>query len=67
MTRFLEDGRLELDTNPVENAIRPVCLTKKCALDLLLRANLTRRRREWLQQCTSVHGPCGRTTSVSRS
>ncbi|MGL9621705.1 transposase [Bradyrhizobium sp. U531] len=24
MTRFLEDGRLELDTNPVENAIRPV-------------------------------------------
>lgn len=27
LTRFLEDGRLELDTNPVENAIRPVCLT----------------------------------------
>lgn len=26
-TRFLEDGRLELDTNSVENAIRPVCLT----------------------------------------
>lgn len=24
LTRFLEDGRLELDTNPVENAIRPV-------------------------------------------
>ncbi|WFU20614.1 transposase [Bradyrhizobium sp. CB3481] len=32
MTRFLEDGRLELDTNPVENAIRPVCLTRKNAL-----------------------------------
>jgi hypothetical protein len=27
LTRFLEDGRLELDTNPVENAIRPICLT----------------------------------------
>jgi hypothetical protein len=32
LTRFLEDGRLELDTNPVENAIRPVCLTRKNAL-----------------------------------
>ncbi|WP_225160394.1 IS66 family transposase [Bradyrhizobium sp. BRP56] len=29
LTRFLENGRLELDTKPVENAIRPVCLTKK--------------------------------------
>lgn len=32
LTRFLEDGRLELDTNPVENAIRPVCRTRKKAL-----------------------------------
>ena len=32
LTLFLEDGRLELDTNPVENAIRPVCLTRKNAL-----------------------------------
>jgi transposase len=32
LTRFLEDGRLELDTNPVENAIRPVALTRKNAL-----------------------------------
>ncbi|MET4023280.1 transposase [Bradyrhizobium sp. S3.2.12] len=32
LTRFLEDGRLELDTNLVENAIRPVCLTRKNAL-----------------------------------
>lgn len=33
LTRFLEDGHLELDTNPVENAIRPVCLTRnKCPL-----------------------------------
>jgi transposase len=27
-----KDGRLELDTNPVENAIRPVALTRKNAL-----------------------------------
>jgi hypothetical protein len=32
LTRFLDDGRLEPDTNPVENAIRPVCLTRKNAL-----------------------------------
>ncbi|MGY3078156.1 hypothetical protein ACVWZZ_004564 [Bradyrhizobium sp. LM6.10] len=32
LTRFLEDGRLELDTSPVENAIRPICLTRKNAL-----------------------------------
>jgi hypothetical protein len=32
LTRFLEDGRFELDTNPVENAIRPVALTRKNAL-----------------------------------
>jgi transposase len=32
LTRFLDDGRLELDANPVENAIRPVALTRKNAL-----------------------------------
>jgi len=32
LTRFLDDGRLELDTNSVENAIRPVALTRKNAL-----------------------------------
>ena len=32
MTRFLEDGRLEMDTNGVENAIRPIPLTRKNAL-----------------------------------
>ena len=52
LTRFLEDGRLELDTNPVENAIRPVATThslcppfssvwKEC--ELVLRNALTRR------------------------
>ena len=32
LTRFLDDGRLELDTNPVENSIRPIALTRKNAL-----------------------------------
>lgn len=32
MTAFLDDGRLEMDTNPVENAIRPIPLTRKNAL-----------------------------------
>lgn len=32
LTRFLSDGRLEMDSNAVENAIRPVPLTRKNAL-----------------------------------
>lgn len=32
LTRFLDDGRLEMDTNPVENAIRKIALTRKNAL-----------------------------------
>ncbi|MEV8882890.1 MULTISPECIES: IS66 family transposase [Mesorhizobium] len=33
LTRFLDDGWLELDINPVENAIRPVCFDqKKCSV-----------------------------------
>jgi transposase len=32
LSRFLSDGRLEMDTNGVENAIRPVPLTRKNAL-----------------------------------
>jgi len=32
LTRFLDDGRLELDTNPVENSIRPIALTRKNVL-----------------------------------
>ncbi len=32
LTRFLDDGRLELDTNAVENQIRPIALTRKNAL-----------------------------------
>ena len=29
LTRFLEDGRIELDTNAVERAIRPIALGRK--------------------------------------
>ena len=29
LERFLEDGRIELDTNSVERAMRPVCLSRK--------------------------------------
>jgi len=32
LIRFLDDGALELDTNPVENQIRPIALTRKNAL-----------------------------------
>ncbi len=32
LCRFLDDGRIELDTNTVERAIRPVCLSRKNAL-----------------------------------
>ena len=32
LIQFLEDGTLKLDTNPVENQIRPIALTRKNAL-----------------------------------
>ena len=32
LTLFLDDGRIEMDTNPVENQIRPLTLTRKNAL-----------------------------------
>ena len=32
LTRFLADGRLELDTNPVERAMRPIALGRKNSL-----------------------------------
>ncbi|MDQ7775662.1 MAG: transposase [Paracoccus aminovorans] len=32
LIRFLDDGTLELDTNPVENQIRSIALTRKNAL-----------------------------------
>jgi transposase len=32
LVRFLDDGRIELDNNAVERAIRPICLSRKNAL-----------------------------------
>src|SRR3984885_11333469 len=32
LERFLEDGRIKLDTNSVERAMRPVCLSRKNSL-----------------------------------
>ena len=32
LTRFLDDGRIELDTNIVERGIRPIVLNRKNAL-----------------------------------
>jgi len=32
LTRFLDDGRVELDTNIVERGIRPIVLNRKNAL-----------------------------------
>ena len=32
LTRFLDDGHIELDTNPVERAMRPIALNRKNAL-----------------------------------
>ena len=32
LERFLDDGRIELDNNSVERAMRPVCLSRKNSL-----------------------------------
>ncbi len=32
LVRFLDDGRIDVDTNTVERAIRPICLSRKNAL-----------------------------------
>jgi len=32
LSRFLDDGRIDLDTNPVERSIRPIALGRKNAL-----------------------------------
>src|SRR5262249_13377311 len=32
LKQFLEDGRIELDTNSIERAMRPICLSRKNSL-----------------------------------
>lgn len=53
LTRFLDDGRVEMDTNPVENLIRPVSLTRKNALF----AGNDDGARTWAR-CASLLGTC---------
>jgi hypothetical protein len=39
LARFLHDGRIELDTNPVERAIRPVALGRNYAHPMIMRSS----------------------------
>ncbi|KZY40252.1 hypothetical protein A3731_37705 [Roseovarius sp. HI0049] len=39
LMRFLENGRLELDTNPVENQIRKIALTRNYAAQVIMRSS----------------------------
>jgi transposase len=50
LTRFLHDGRIELDTNPVERAIRPIALRRKNHLF----AGSHGRGERWASVCTLV-------------
>ena len=53
LTRFLDDGRVEMDTNAIENPIRPIKLTKKHALF----AGSDDGARTWAR-CASVISTC---------
>ena len=53
LCRFLHDERIEMDTNPIENLIRPVKLTKKNALF----AGSDDGARTWAR-CASLIGTC---------
>ncbi len=50
LSRFLEDGRVELDTNPVERAIRPIALGRKNHLF----AGSDRGGKRWATVCSLV-------------
>lgn len=50
LCRFLDDGRVELDTNPVERAIRPVALGRKNHLF----AGSDRGAKRWATVCSLV-------------
>jgi transposase len=42
LTRFLDDGRIELDNNPVERAIRPIALGRKATIGNTQRSHACR-------------------------
>ena len=50
LSRFLEDGCIELDTNPVERAIRPIALGRKSHLF----AGSDRGAKRWATICSLV-------------
>tara|TARA_R110002110_G_C13115136_1_gene687293 strand:- start:85 stop:657 length:573 start_codon:yes stop_codon:yes gene_type:complete len=50
LSRFLDDGRIELDTNPVERAIRPIALGRKNHLF----AGSDRGAKRWATVCSLV-------------
>ena len=50
LSRFLDDGRVELDTNPVERAIRPIALGRKNHLF----AGSDRGAKRWATVCSLV-------------
>ena len=50
LSRFLDDGRVELDTNPVERAIRPIALGRKNHLF----AGSDRGGKRWATVCSLV-------------
>jgi len=57
LTRFLDDGRIELDSNPVERLIRPIALNRKNALF----AGSDQGGKNWavlvtLIECCKLHG-----------
>ena len=64
-TRFLDDGRIELDTNIVERGIRPITLNRKNALF----AGHDENAENWacVASLTSIRKPTSPTSSTSSS
>ena len=72
LTRFLDDGRLELDTNPVENAIRPIALTRKTRSSQVTRSarktgRSSPRSSQPASSTASIQPPTSRTRSPRSS
>jgi len=52
--RFLDDGRIELDSNSIERAMRPVCLSRKtlCSRAVTKEQKIGLARRRWSKPAT---------------
>jgi transposase len=62
---FLGDGRLELDTNTVERAIRPVTITRNHPYVRIMHSSSRRYRKH--QACSILNPSCGTVHSVHNS